>query len=129
MSDDSPPADFDPERDLPGAVFMVPNAHWGFEIVTATDHPGACLEYRPASRVGVLVQGTDVEHITHRHLYYEVQPDEKNKLQKPTAFRLVPRYLRLHRLKLYFPERHVGDLDEATLNAVREELARLHPEG
>ena len=24
---------FDPDRNLPGAVFMIPNSHWGFEVV------------------------------------------------------------------------------------------------
>jgi hypothetical protein len=62
-----------------------------------------------------------------RH-YYVVAPTKENGLHKLTAFRLVPRHFRLHRLKLYFPERHIGRLDEATLLALRDELARLNPE-
>ena len=50
---------------------------------------------------------------------------EENGLRKRTAFELVPRAFRLHRLKLYFPERHVGYLEAAVLQALRAELAAL----
>ena len=50
----------------------------------------------------------------------EVPPDDLDS---------VPRwYFRLHRLKLYFPERHIGSLDGTTLRTLRDELARLNPE-
>lgn len=118
----------EPDRDLPGAVMMIPNRHWGFETVSAVDHPGVCLNYSHARREGLLLMGTDVDHMRHPHLYYVVEPTPVNGLQKLTAFRLVPRYFRWHRLQLYFPQRHIGRLDERTLLAIRDELARLNPQ-
>jgi hypothetical protein len=121
------PADFRPERDLPGAVLMIPNGHWGFEVVSADDHPGACAFYLPERKNGILVSGTDADN-ARRANYLFVDPSEENGLHKLTAFKLVPRYFRLHRLKLYFPERHIGRLDGMTLRTLRDELARLNPE-
>jgi hypothetical protein len=122
------PEPFNATTLLPGAVLMVPNRHWGFEVVSATDHPGACTHYREAARDAVLVKGTDAENIRNPRRFYFADPTAENGLQKRTAFELVPRLFRLHRMKLFFPERHLGRLDEATLQALRAELARLHPE-
>jgi hypothetical protein len=119
--------EFLPARDLPGAVLMIPNRHWGFEVVSADDHPGACAFYRPEQRSGVLVGGTDADNVRWGK-YFVVDPTPENGLSKPTAFKLVPRYFRLHKLKLYFPERHIGRLDGTTLRTLRDELARLNPE-
>src|SRR5262245_57897402 len=95
--------EFVPARDLPGAVFMIPNSHCGFEVVSAYDHPGACAFYRPEQRNGVLVSGTDADNVHKNRGYLFVGPTQENGLHKHTAFKLVPRYFRLHRLKLYFP--------------------------
>ena len=120
-------AAFSPARDLPGAVVMVPNRHWGFEVVSADDHPGACAFYLPDRKEGTLVSGTDADNVRGGNYLY-VDPTAENGLHKLTAFRLVPRYFRIHRLKLYFPERHIGRLDGTTLRTLRDELARLNPE-
>jgi hypothetical protein len=127
---DSPPEplDFEPTRDLPGAVFMIPNRHWGFEAVSTVDHPGACLHYSQTDHEGLLLQGTDANNVPRSRVFYVVQPTAENGLQIPTAFRLAPRYFRGHRLRLYFPQRYLGRLDEDTLLALRDELARLNPE-
>ncbi len=122
------PEPFDPVAALPGAVLMVPNRQWGFEVVSAADHPGACTHYREQAVAAVLVKGTDAEHIRNPRRYFLADPTTENGLQKRTAFELVPRLFRLHRMRLFFPERHLGRLDEATLQALRAELARLHPE-
>ncbi len=106
---------------------MIPNTHWGFEVVSAADHPGACAFYRPERKNGILVSGTDADNV-RREKYLFVDPSEENGLSKLTAFKLVPRYFRLHKLKLYFPERHIGRLDGTTLRTLRDELARLNPE-
>jgi hypothetical protein len=119
---------FDADTRLPAAVFMVPNRHWGFEIVSASDHPGACTHYQPGANDATLVKGTDADNVRHRRGYFFADASEENGLQKRTAFQLVPRPFRLHRLKLYFPERHIGYLEVAVLHALRAELARLHPE-
>jgi hypothetical protein len=120
----------DPERDLPGAVFMVPNAHWGFEVVSADDHPGACVHYFADRRDGgVMLKGTDADNVRrYQRFYWNVEPTAENGLDKLTAFHLVPRYFRLRRLLTYFPERRIGRLDGETLRILREELARLNPE-
>lgn len=119
---------FEPNRDLPGAVLMVPNRQWGFEVVSAADHPGACTHYLSGASNAILVKGTDAEHVRYPHRYFFAEPTEENGLHKITAFELVPRRLRLHRLKLFFPERYLGRLAEVTLHVLRAELARLHPE-
>ena len=49
-------------------------------------------------------------------------------LLKPTAFRLEPRYFRLHKVRLFYPERYLGRLDDGVVLALCEELSRLHPE-
>lgn len=119
---------FDAGLTLPGAVLMVPNRQWGFEVVSAADHPGACTEYRDGTALAILVKGTDAGHMRHPRRFFFADASNENGLKKRTAFELVPRPFRLHRLKLFFPERHLGRLDDATLQSLRAELARLHPE-
>jgi hypothetical protein len=87
------PFDFEPTRDLPGAVFMIPNRHWGFEVVSAVDHPGTCLHYSQTRHDGLLLQGTDANNVLRSHGYYVVMPTAENGLQIPTAFRLTPQLL------------------------------------
>jgi hypothetical protein len=122
------PEIFDADALLPGAVFMVPNRNWGFEVVSATDHPGACTHYQPGAKDAILVKGTDADHVRHTRGYFFADASAENGLRKRTAFELVPRPFRLHRLKLFFPERYIGRLEENILHALRAELARLHPE-
>ncbi|MBV9123315.1 MAG: hypothetical protein JO112_08160 [Planctomycetes bacterium] len=124
----APAAVFDPAQDLPGAVFMVPNRQWGFEGLTSDDHPGACAHYQERTREAILVKGTDAGHVRLPRRFYVVAPTPGNGLSKETAFELVPRYFRLHRVRLFYPERHLGRLDEAALHGLCDELARLHPE-
>lgn len=119
---------FDADTDLPGAVLMVPNRNWGFESTTSDDHPGACVHHQQRSRQVILVKGTDAENIRSPRQFYFVAPTPDNGLQKRTGFELVPKYFRLHRIRLFFPERYLGRLDDATLHALCDELARLHPE-
>jgi hypothetical protein len=113
---------------LPGAVLMVPNRHWGFESLTSEDHPGACAHCQEGARQAILVKGTDADNVRSPRRFYFVAPTLGNGLQKRTGFELVPRYFRLHRIRLFFPERHLGRLDDADLHGLCEELARLHPE-
>jgi hypothetical protein len=105
---------------------MVPDSHWGIST-SRPDHPGACVHYQDG-RAPVLVKGTDRYNPRDLRPYYEVEPSAENGLNKPTAFELYPRYIRLHRLRLYYPERYLGRLDEGTRLALCEELARLFPE-
>jgi len=127
-SDSSPAGDFDPNEDLPGAVFMVPNRDWKIKGSTSDDHPGACAHYQERAREAIVVKGTDAENVRFSRRFYFVAPTQGNGLSKKTAFELVPRPIRLHRIRLFYPERHLGWLDDATLHALCDELARLHPE-
>jgi hypothetical protein len=120
----APTSTLDPDRDLPGCIFMVPNEQWDIESATSTDHPGACVHYQEASHSAILVKGTDVENLRDLRGYRIVVPAANNGLSRPTAFELVPRYFRLHKIRVLYPERHLGTLDEATLFALCEELAR-----
>lgn len=80
--DETPePFVFEPARDLPGSVLMIPNRHWGFEVVSADDRPGACLDYSDARRVGLLLQGTDADNVRHSRVYHVVEPTTENGLQ------------------------------------------------
>jgi len=50
---------FDPESDLPGAVFMVPQSSLGFESLPRTLTPGgACVHYQAPDGRQSLVKGT-----------------------------------------------------------------------
>jgi hypothetical protein len=125
IAEEAPP--FDPDRELWGAVFMVPDRHW--DIATARpDHPGACAHYQAGDRTAVLVKGTDADNLRTFHGYFLVGPTDGNGLEKRTGFELVPRPFRVHRLRVYYPERYLGRLDDSTRLALCEELARLHPE-
>ncbi len=122
------PEIFDAAALLPGAVLMVPNRHWAFEVAGVDDHPGACTHYRPGASSATLLKGTDAQNVRYPRTHYFVDASSDSGLKKRTGFQLVPRPFRLHRLKLYFPERYLGRLDEKILQAMRAELARLHPE-
>jgi hypothetical protein len=106
-------------RDLPGIVFMVPNRQWAFFNRNFVDHPGACVHSRPEQHHAVLVKGTDADKVPRRTRYdhYLVSPTRTNGLEKQTAFKLAPRYLRLHKVRLLDPERCLGRLDDAELRA------------
>jgi hypothetical protein len=123
-----PVTTLEPLEDLPGAVFMVPNAQWGFASPTSEDHPGACLVFQPHDHSAVLLQGTDAVRVNGDPGYYVVAATSANGLLKATAFRLEPRYFRLHKVRLFYPERYLGRLDHGVLLALCEELARLYPE-
>ncbi len=127
-TDDAEAAPFDPDRDLWGAVFLIRNRQWGFESATSDEHPGACAHYRAGDRDAVLLKGTDADHLRCDRGYYFVPPNADNGLTKLTAFALVPRYFRVHRLRTYHPQRYLGRLDEATRLALCDELARTQPE-
>lgn len=122
------PQVFDAEKLLPGAVLRVPNRHWGFEIVSGTDHPGACTHFQAGANDAILVKGTDAENVRNPRRYFFAEPSESNGLTKSTAFELVPRPFRLHRLKLLFSERYLGRLEDSVLEDLRAELVRLNPE-
>ncbi len=122
-----PPPDLDPQTDLVGVVFDVPDSHWGIET-SAEQHPGACTDYQPARHRGVLLQGTDSDNVRPdlAWRYHFLDPDATNGLATRTAFRCIPRYFRLHRLRLLHAGRVRGTLAPADLAALRQRLHQLY---
>ncbi|HET6882054.1 MAG TPA: hypothetical protein VFI31_17940 [Pirellulales bacterium] len=122
------PEVFDADRELPGAVLMVPNRHWGFEVESAADHPGACTEYEPGETEAIFVHGTDADRIRSLRNYFIVEATEQNGLKKRTAFKLTPHVLRLHKIKLLFANRYLGRLEQGVFEALKTALARRNAE-
>src|SRR5262249_53703370 len=120
----APTSTLDPDRDLPGCIFMVPNEQWDIESATSTDHPGACVHYQEASHSAILVKSTDVENLRDLRGYRVVVPAAVRGLARPPAFELVPRSVRLQKIRVAFPEGHLGAPAEAALFALCEERAR-----
>jgi len=118
----------DPERDMPGSVYAVPNSYW--RIPGGTSHPGACAYCSVAAQHATFVKGTDVKSarpdITPILL---IQPSPVNGLSKPTAFALAPWVLRLNKAVLLHFDRRMGALDPEDLARLRRELSRLFDQG
>lgn len=110
-------------RDWTGSIYWIPDRLWGFELVLADGHPGACMG--GDARAACFVQGTDVENDWQRRARERVLPSERNGLHKETSFRLEPRRFRWNRVVLLHPERFVGRLDEADYARLRERLDEL----
>lgn len=122
------PEAFNAASQLPGAVLMVPNKHWGFGNESSDDHPGACADYQPGETAAIFVQGTDADRIRSLRNYFIVEATEQNGLKKRTAFKLTPHVFRLHKIKLLFANRHLGRLEQSVLEALKTELARRNSE-
>lgn len=116
------------DSQLPGAVLMVPNKEWRFEVESAADHPGACTEYQPGETEAIFVHGTDADRIRSLRNYFIVEATEQNGLKKRTAFKLTPHVLRLHKIKLLFANRYLGRLEPRVLDALKIELAQRNAE-
>ena len=100
------------EKALQRAILMIPDKEWGIRT-SAKDHPGLCLSVLAEARRTVFLKGTDqlnrramVDRVSH-----VVEPDSENGLSKSTSFKLLPRSIRLHRVRLYLPERFLGRLN------------------
>ena len=114
----------DPERDLPGSTYRVPNSYW--DIPGGTFHPGACAWCSIAKQIATFVKGTDVKSarsdITPTLI---IQPSPLNGLSKPTAFALAPRPITLKKAVLLHYDRKMGILDPKDLAELRQRLSRL----
>ncbi len=73
-----PTSTLDPDRDLPGCIFMVPNEQWEIDSATSTDHPGACVYYQHTNHSAILVKGTDVDNVRDLRGYRVVAPAPGN---------------------------------------------------
>ncbi len=112
---------------LPGNVYFVPDKFWGFRAVGRDDHPGVCLFCFAECNSVMMSKGTGASSkaMNRSENPYLVFPTKKNGLTKETAFDLVPKRFRLHRVLLLEPERKIGELDEADRKAMQDELRRI----
>ena len=112
---------------IPGSLYAVPDKFWGFRAVGRRDHPGACLFCYADRNAALLSKGTDSRGGVAKNLDqpYHVLPSEKNGLNKPITFDLVPKRFRLKRVLLMEPDRKMGDLESADLKAMQNEYRRI----
>jgi hypothetical protein len=109
---------------LPASVFAVPDKFWGFQAVGRVDHPGVCVDCQPAVSTARLVRGRDAATYRGSRLHVLiVRPTRRNGLTKPTAFELVPRAMSLRRVRLLYPSRYMGRLDDDDFQRLRQRLA------
>lgn len=121
------PALLDPAAELPGLILNVPDHQWKIDTVSSSEHPGACVSYQTWDHSGVLFKGTDADNVKPELAwrYHYVPPGPNNHLDKLTAFEVVPRFFRLHRLELLLRERLRGRLEDEHLEEMRRRLAQL----
>lgn len=115
-----------PQEVLVGDVLFVKDKVWGFENVKSEDHLGVCA-YNHLEQDIPFLKGTDARNINPRYraLNLVFKPSEKNGLKKMTAFERKPRLLRFNHIKNYYPERHIGRLDEDDQMAVMDAAVRF----
>lgn len=116
----------DPEQDLPGSIYRVPDKIWGFEAVGRVEHPGACMVVDQAQGKAVFLRGTGSTRC-HRSPNITVEPDEHNGLKKRTYFELAPRCLSLRSMVLIHYDRRLGSLTREEHIKALHELQRLFP--
>ena len=115
----SPPAD--PALEMPGDVMLTPDSMFGFDAVGRTEHPGACVYVTPDSQLVAMSKGTDGQNLNWRYRanYVLVEPDEAFGLSKLTAFSTQTRRLKIRKIMLLYPERHLGRLSDEILRKLR----------
>lgn len=113
-----------PSQEMPGDVYIIPDKHWRI-TTNSTEHPGVCIKYNEEQREVVLCKGTSATNIPeyYQDCYTIIEPKEKNGLSKGTAFFHQPQIMRLHKVLLYYPERHIGSLDQEDLKNMLHTLA------
>ena len=112
-----------------GAVYFLPDDYWGFETVTSSDHPGACVDNVPRDASGLLVQGRGLHSgYARRSISEVVEPTPGNGLTKSTAFEISPTFCPWSRLLLFNPERRIGTLAHEDRQRILDKLLLLFPE-
>ena len=111
------------EKELDRAILMIPDKEWGIRT-SAKDHPGLCVSVLAEARRTIFLKGTDrtgrramIDRFSH-----VVEPDSENGLSKSTSFKLLPRSIRLHRARIYLPERLLGRLDPDGFRIILEKM-------
>lgn len=114
-----PPAD--PASEMPGDVMLTPDYLYGFEAVDRTEHPGACVYVTPDLQLVAMSKGTDGHNLNwkYRANYVLVEPDEAFGLSKLTAFSTQTRRLKIRKIMMLYPERHIGRLSDEILRKLR----------
>jgi hypothetical protein len=131
LAEPDEPQVVDPEHELPGSVYMVPDRVWGFQALGREDHPGACARCDVGLRQVWMFKGTDPASARlDRYSVLLVEPSAENGLHKTTAFALEPRQVRLHKvLLLHRSTRRLGRLEPAELQSLQAELLRSFTAG
>ena len=111
-----------------GHVYRVPNTHLDINVVENMDHYCVFTGCDEKQRFAFLHKGTSKIKPKYKAFYTIVEPNlEENGLSKPTAFEHIPKIVKLHKVKLYYPERHIGKLNqsdlERLLGAIQQGLA------
>lgn len=110
--------DFDLNKNLNGAVLKKPNGREVWVIIG----------FKGGKNV-IYLASTDSDNYDYKfNVCYEISPNPKNGLAKPTRFKLVTRYLPLQTLQLYFRKRQIGYLDEKEVLNLCQKLELLNPE-
>lgn len=97
-------------HEMPGDVYMIPDKHWGIQT-NADDHPGICITYDEEKKTVFLFKGTSNSSHKYSDSCTIVSPTLKNGLDKITIFPHFPKVIRVHKVVLYYPERHIGRLE------------------
>jgi hypothetical protein len=114
---DRTPVAIDPEKDLLGSIYKVPDAMWGFWAPFRDWHPGVCVFFNRTTRRVTLVKGTS---LTGRGsggpTTVVIEPTPDNGLEVPTAFNLLEvRQYRPRRVALLHEERRLGRIEPTVL--------------
>jgi hypothetical protein len=115
------PPPSDPASEMPGDVMLTPDRMFGFEAVGRTDHPGACVYVMPDTGRVAMSKGTDGDKLNWRYRahYVLVEANEAFGLSKLTAFSTRTKHIKIGRIMLFYPERHIGRLDDAIVRELQ----------
>ncbi len=107
----------EPNREMPGHVYVVPDKNWGFEAVGRDDHPGICIDCNEKQRKVRLCKGRDFETLNpkYRASYMVILSDDENGLKKDTAFQQKLTEFRLRKVLLYYKgekPRYIGTINK-----------------
>src|SRR5437016_5681478 len=85
-ADEREPIRVDPETDLLGSIYRVPDAMWGFWAPFRDWHPGVCVSVHPGTRQVTLIKGTSqLSRLAPGQPAVVIDPTPENGLEVPTA--------------------------------------------
>lgn len=121
-----------PQDVLVGDVLYIRNKLWKIEHEQTEYHPAVCA-LSPIEQDIPFLKGTDSLNVIprYRSKYFFIKPTPRNGLLKLTAFKKYPRLLRFNSIKNYYPERHLGCVDEhiqERLSELASHFLEIHPD-